>query len=163
LWPKLTVVGYVGSHLIAAAIPGIGPGNDSPFFPSAVRQAAGHIRFHRLLADAGYDAEHNHRTCQELGMKALIKLNRRWFGRKWPKSPLRRRMRKSFSWRSYGRRSHAESIFSALKRTLGCTLRARSQVAQARELLWRVLAFDLMIIRRVPVDLSTEPARLKTE
>lgn len=150
LWPKLTVVGDIGSYLIAAAIPNTGPSNDSPDFRPAVRQAAAHIRFRRLLADSAYDAEKNHEACQALGVKALIKLNRRWFGRKWPKSTLRRRMRRTFSRRAYRRRSHAESINSAFKRTLGSALRARGAPAQARELLWKVLAFDLMILRRAP-------------
>jgi hypothetical protein len=148
-WPKLTVVGHVSSHLIVAAIPGQGPSNDSPCFGPAVRQACGHVRFRRLLADAAYDAEHNHQICKDLGAQAVIQLNRRWFGRKWPVSPLRRRLHRKFPRRVYGRRSHAESIFSTFKRTLGSALRARGQDAQARELLWKVLAYDLMILRRL--------------
>ena len=163
LWPKLTVVGDIASHLIVAAEPSLGPSNDSPAFPEAIRQASRHIRFTWIFADAGSDAEKNHVACEELGIKALIKLNKRWFGRKWPKSRLRRRMRKSYSMRRYGRRAHAESIFSAFKRTLGSVLRARGQAAQAREMLWRVLTFDLMILRRPRGYLSTQPARLVSQ
>jgi hypothetical protein len=163
LWPKLTVVGHIGSHLIAAAEVGVGPSSDSPALPPAVRQAARHVRLTWIYADAGYDAEKNHVACEEQGIKALIKLNKRWFGRKWPKSRLRRRMRKKYSMRRYGRRSHAESIFSSMKRTLGSVLRARTSAAQARELLWRVLAFDLMILRRSLDYFSTLLVRLETE
>lgn len=148
-------------HIVAAE-PSLGPSNDSPAFPEAIRQASRHIRFTWIFADAGYDAEKNHVACEELGIKALIKLNKRWFGRKWPKSRLRRRMRKSYSMRRYGRRAHAESIFSAFKRTLGSVLRARGQAAQAREMLWRVLTFDLMILRRPRGYLSTQPNALGT-
>ena len=47
-----------------------------------------------VLADAGYDAEHNHRLCREdLGVRrTVIRLNRRNTGRRWPKAPYRRAM-----------------------------------------------------------------------
>ena len=146
----LTAVGHVGSHLIAAAVASRGPTNDSPLLAPAMRQAAHHIQFDVLLADRGYDAEHNHRLCrEELGIrKTAIPINPRGTGRRWPKSRYRRKMRQAFPAKAYRQRRHAESIFSALKRTLGSALRARGPQAQARECLWRVLAFDLMIIRR---------------
>jgi transposase len=148
----------VRSHLIAAAVVSRGPSGDQPFLPQALEQAAGHIRFHRLLADAGYDSESNHRICREqFGVESVIKINPRWLGRRWPSAPHRRRMRRSFPRKAYRRRAHAESVFSAFKRRLTSSLRARSQAAQERELLWRVLAYDLMIIRRGPCGLSTEP------
>jgi hypothetical protein len=145
----LTAVGHVGSHLIAAAIAARGPTNDSPFFGPAIRQAARHVRFDTVLADKGYDAEPNHRLCrEELGIRSIIPINRRRAKRRWPKTPYRREMRRAFPKKEYASRRHAESIFSALKRTLGDALRARKPEAQMRECLWRVLAFDLMIIRR---------------
>jgi hypothetical protein len=157
-WPMLTVVAHVRSHLIAAAVVTEGPKNDFPFLPPALRQALGHTRFHRLLADAGYDSEKNHRVCrEELGVESVIRINRRWVGRRWPRTPHRRRMRRRFPTRVYRRRAHAESVFSALKRTLGSCTRATGAQAQLRELLWKVLAFDLMILRRATTSLSTEP------
>lgn len=139
----------MGSHLIAGAVVGRGPSGDQPGLPPALEQAEGHIHFHRLLADAGYDSEKNHKVCREqFGVESVIKINPRWLGRRWPADPHRRRMRRRFPKKDYARRAHAESIFSSLKRRLGSTLRARGDQAQLRELLYRVLAFDLMIIRR---------------
>lgn len=157
-WPKLTAVGHVRSHLIAGALATRGPSNDQPFLPDALRQASRHIRIRRLLADAGYDSEKNHRVCrEELDVESVIKVNRRWLARGLPLKPHRRRMCSRFPAKAYKRRAHAESIFSALKRTLGAAVRARSARAQRRELLWRVITFDLMIIRRGPSGVSTEP------
>ena len=78
-WPKLTAVVHVASHLIVGAVPGVGPSQDSPDFIPAMRQAAVLIAFDTALADAGYDAEHNHRLCRdELGLRqAVIALNPR--------------------------------------------------------------------------------------
>ncbi|MGI4798291.1 MAG: hypothetical protein ACRYG8_30455 [Janthinobacterium lividum] len=46
-------------------------------FVPAIRQAAELVSFDTALADAGYDAEHNHRLCpEELGMRQnVIALN----------------------------------------------------------------------------------------
>lgn len=71
LWPKLTVVGDIASHLIVAAEPSVGPSSDSPALPGAIRQASRHLRLTWIFADAGYDAEKNHVACEELGIKAL--------------------------------------------------------------------------------------------
>jgi hypothetical protein len=65
-WPKLTAVVHTDSYLIVGAVPSIGPSqDDSPDFVPAVRQAAGLVAFDTMLADAAYDAEHNHRLCRE--------------------------------------------------------------------------------------------------
>jgi hypothetical protein len=140
----------VGTYLIAAAVVCRGPCNDSPYFGPAMRQSRRRLRFDVVMGDAAYDAEHNHRLCrEELGVRrTIIPVNPRRTGRRWPPTKYRREMRRSFPRRRYGRRWHAESIFSALKRTLDSALRARSDESQARECLWRVLAYDLMILRR---------------
>jgi hypothetical protein len=148
-WPKLTAVVHTHSHLILVAVTGTGPTQDSPDFAPAVRQAAGLLALDTALADAGYDAEHNHRLCrEELGMRrSVIALNRRNTGRRWPKTPYRRAMRRRFPRALYHQRWHAESGFSQHKRRLGSALTARSTEAQARELVLRVLTHNLMLLR----------------
>lgn len=97
-WPKLTAVVHVRSHLILGAVPGTGPSQDSPDFTPAVRQAAALLALDTALADAGYDAEHNHRLCrEECGMRhSVIALNLRNTSRRWPKPLYRRAMRRQF-------------------------------------------------------------------
>jgi Transposase DDE domain len=147
-WPKLTAVVHTHSHLILGAVTGTGPTQDSPDFAPAVRQAAALLALDTALADAGYDAEHNHRLCrEELGMRrSVIALNRRNTGRRWPRTPYRRAMRRRFPRALYHQRWHAESGFSQFKRRLGSALTARSTDAQARELVLRVLTHNLMLI-----------------
>ena len=76
-------------------MPGVGPGQDSPDFVPAARQAAALLPIHAVLADAAYDAGHNHRLCrEELGVRdAVIPPNPRNTGRRWPRAPYRRAMR----------------------------------------------------------------------
>lgn len=148
-WPKLTLVCHTGSHLLAGAVASRGPSQDSPEFFPAVCQAGLRLRWHRLLADAGYDAEHNHQLCRDvLGMKSsLIALNKRGTGRKWPKSKYRRQMKHTSNRQGYGQRWQVESAISRNKRLLGSALRARTNQAQVSECLFRVLTHNLMILR----------------
>ena len=147
-WPKLTLVCHSRTYLFAAAVVSDGPSQDSPQFPQAVRQACRHWPIDRWLADAGYDAEHNHRLArQELGIRStVIALNRR-NTRKWPKTRDRRQMKRRFHTRIYGRRWHVESAISQTKRRLGSALRSTTNQARETECLMRVLTHDLMILR----------------
>ena len=147
-WPKLTAVVHTASHLVAGAVPGVGPSQDSPDFAPAMRQAAALVAFDTVLADAGYDAEHNHRLCrEELGMRrAVIALNPRNAGDRHPKAPYRGALRQAFPSELYHQRWHAEGAFSRHKRRLGSALTARGPGAQDRELVLRVLTHNLALL-----------------
>ena len=147
-WPKLTAVVDTRSHLILGAVPGATPSQDSPDFAPAMRQAAGLAAIDTTLGDAGYDAEHNHRLCrEELGVRrTVIRLNPRNTGRRWPKAPYRRAMRKRFPRPLHNQRWHAESAFSQHKRRLGSALTARRDDAQGRELVLRVVTHNLTLL-----------------
>ena len=154
-WPKLTAVWHTHSHLILAAVPAVGPTQDSPDFTPAMRQTAAVLAprtVDTVLADAAYDAEHNHQLCrEELGVRqSVIRLNRRNGGRHWPKTPHRRALRRCFPRATYHQRWHAESGFSRHKRRLGSALTTRATPAHQRELVLRVLTHNLMILARRP-------------
>jgi transposase len=148
LWTKLTVTCHTKSHFWAAATVSTGPSNDSPQFRPAMRQASLAVTWHRVLADAAFDSEANHRLCrQDLGVRSTaIPINRRNRGRKWPQTRYRRQMKRRFPKRKYGQRWQAESAFSRHKRLLGSALSARSDAARQRECYLRVLTHDLMIL-----------------
>ncbi|HEX8375446.1 MAG TPA: transposase, partial [Geminicoccaceae bacterium] len=113
-----------------------------------VRQAADLVAFDTILADAGYDAEHNHRLCrEELGMRrAVIALNPRNAGDRDPKAPYRRALRQAFPAGLYRQRWHAEGASSRHERRLGSALTARGPGAQDRELVLRVLTHNLALL-----------------
>ena len=162
-WPKLTCAWHTHSHLILGATTGTGPSQDSPDFTPVMRQtaallAAEHLTIDTVLADAAYDAEHNHRLCHEaLGVRqSVIPLNPRSTGRRWPKTPYRRAQRRAFPRTLYHQRWQAESGYSRHKRRLGSALTTRSTPAQRRELILRVLTHNLMLLRQWPHRISTE-------
>lgn len=145
------MVCHTATHLLPGVVVTRGPSNDSPQFPQALRQAAAHVRFDRVLADAAYDAEHNHRLCrEELGIRwSVIPLNERAATRS-PATKYRAQMARRFPKRIYGQRWQIESAISRNKRLLGSALRARSDETQAQECLVRVLTHNLMILRLSP-------------
>jgi hypothetical protein len=147
-WVKLTVACDTGSHFFAAATISPGPGNDSPQFEPALRQASLVVTWDRVLADAAFDSEANHRLGREdLGVRAtVIPINRRNQGRKWPQTKYRRPMKQRFAKRKYGQRWQAESAFSRHKRRLGPALSSRSDEAREREVRLRVLTHTLMLL-----------------
>jgi transposase len=113
-----------------------------------MKQASLGVTWDRLLGDAAFDSEENHRLCREdLGVRStVIPLNRRNSGRKWPKTRYRRQMKKRFHKRKYGQRWQAESAFSRHKRRLGSALRGRSDTARQRECYLRVLTHNIMLL-----------------
>ena len=156
LWTKLTVVCDTRSHFLTAATVSLGPANDSPQFRPAMAQASLGVTWDRVLADAAFDSEENHRLCRQgLGVRStVIPLNRRGRRRKRPKTRYRRQMfkrcrkkpRGSRHKRVYGQRWQVESAFSRHKRLLGAALRGKSDESRRRECYLRVLTHNLMLL-----------------
>jgi transposase len=156
VWTKMTATVDTATHFIAGATVTTGPSNDSPQLTRVVAQASLAVTWDRVLADAAFDSEENHRYCREdRGVRStVIPINRRGRGRKWPKTRYRRQMVQRFRKkpkgsrhrRVYGQRWQAESAFSRHKRRLGSALGARSDEARERECQLRVLTHNLMLL-----------------
>lgn len=146
-WPKLTAVFHTTSQLIVGAVTSQGPSQDSPDFVPAMKQAAAILRPRRVLADRGYDAEHNHALCRmKLGIRStIIPINRR-NATKPPTGRYRRMMHDRFPHRQYRARTQAESGFSRHKRRLGSALTARQDSTQQNEILLRTITHNIMIL-----------------
>jgi len=139
---KVSVAVICGLVLPAALVVTWGRSNDMAQGPEVVTKAAEGVRARRLYADAGYDGERLHRLCREhLGIESFI-----------PPVPrardgsIRTRYRAMMTPlpAAYRRRSHAESFFSAVKRTAGSGLRARTRRAQFHEVALRILGYAVM-------------------
>ena len=147
-WPKMTVICDTDTHLIASCIVTRGPAYDFPLFEKALQHITSEVSFARILADAGYDSEANHRLGREVfGMDTIIAMNLRGFS-KTPSTTYRKEMKDNFKKEIYNHRWQVESVFSRNKRLLGSALRNRSESARERECLLRTLTHNLMIIRR---------------
>ena len=120
-----------------------------------MRQAMALIDVDTVLADAGYDAEHNHRLCrEELGLRrSVIALNPRNVGDRQPKTSCRRALHHDFPGSLHRQRWHVESAFSQHKRRFGLALAARRVVVQQHELIvqqheliWRVRTHNVALL-----------------
>jgi Transposase DDE domain len=154
-WPKITLVCHPTSHLVASALTSIGPSQDSPLLEEALLKAVWHLDIDCLLADGGYDAEHNHVLAREaLGIRSsVINLNRRGRApdnnirrRKWAKTKYRRQMYRRFFKIVYRQRWQIESVISRIKRRLGSVLRGRSDAAKERDCHMKIVTHDLMVL-----------------
>lgn len=150
--PKLIIALDVKSHAIIAVRTRRGMGSDAPDFIPILDQALGRSRIKRVLADAGYDASGNHHHARRHKVQALIKTGAGRPTTKPPRCPHRRRMHKQLSGsqkgKPYGQRAQVETGMSMLKRNLGDALRCRSNGARRRELIFRTIVHDIMLIRR---------------
>ena len=101
-----------------------------------------------LLADAGYDSEESHRFIREkLHMHIIIPpLIGRKTG-KLPTGPYRREMATKFDRKTYGQRWQAETVHSMIKRNLGEELSTKSYWSQCREIMLKVFAHNVMVVR----------------
>jgi hypothetical protein len=146
-WPKLTFACHNATHLILSVLVSNGPSQDAPLLGPVLREACQRVTLDRVLADAGYDSEHNHRYArQELGIRStVIALNKRG-RRKWTKSKYRRQLYRRFPKLKYRQRAQVESLISRFKRRLTSTLRGRSPTTQQAEVQLRVLTHNLLIL-----------------
>jgi hypothetical protein len=146
-WLKLGLVGDHRSHLLLAAVVTRGPSNDSPLLPPAVRQACARAPIRQLLGDAAFDAEPHHRLCREkLNIRSTIfPLNPRGHPDA-VRGRYRQELRHCFPQRLYGQRWQIENMISRFKRRLGDNLSARRPQTQNQEALWRVVAYNCLLI-----------------
>jgi len=150
-FPKVVFVVDCLSHLIRAAVPGVGPGSDLVQFGRALSQAARRARIETLVADADFDAEWVHRAARSHGIRTIIPATRGRPSDKPPAGRWRRWMRQQFDRlkAKYGQRWQAETVNSMVKRRLGAALRARTQVSQFREIILRAITHNAMIVAAV--------------
>jgi hypothetical protein len=150
--PKVGLLCDCASHLVAAAVPGRGPGSDSVHYRQALNEALLCVSIDTLVADAGYDSEDSHVYARrDLHIRSIIPST---IGRPTDKPPTgydRRLMRRSFDKKKYGQRWQIETVNSMIKRNLGSALRARKYHTQGREIILRVLAHNIMILMSIRV------------
>jgi len=163
-YPKLSAVCDTRSHLILGVTVNRGPKPDHCEFVSTLRDALRRQPIKTLVADAGYDSEKAHRWCREhLGIRSIIPPRtkgrpradgspRRMGGRH------RRALHRRFPKKTYGQRWQIETVFSVIKRCLGAALRARTYHSQCREVMLKVLTYNLMILLHLVRMFYTEQA-----
>ncbi len=158
--PKLSLGVDTRSHAVLSAQARAGMGSDAPSFDGLLydawrRRGGGRGRLRKVLADAGFDSEANHRIARlDMGLRSLIRagVGRRSVTGKAPAGHYRRRMAweltGSQKGKPFGQRAQAETVMSMVKRNLGDALRARTPRTRKSEHLFKAIVHNLMLIRR---------------
>jgi hypothetical protein len=156
--PKLAVAVDSRSHLVLSIWTGTGLGSDSPHFEPLLFHAWRRVpnRTFTVVADAGYDAEHNHELArQDMGLRSIMPatIGRKPAGDDRIRTRWRRRMRKLLATKlsrrrcGYSQRWQSETVNSMMKRNLGSALRGKTPASRKRDLRLKVLTHNLMILR----------------
>lgn len=115
-----------------------GPRNDQKDFMPLVRD----IKTDVVCADKGYDANKHHEfVVKDLNAKSCIKVKEIISERS--RHTLRRNIHNNFDEKTYHQRSKVESIFSSIKRKYGSCLKARTFSSQKKEVLCKLIAYNL--------------------
>jgi hypothetical protein len=124
------------SHVIVGVLTSRGPRVDTDRFVQLLEATWAAVRPRRVVADAGYDSEPNHRhTRERRGVRSFIPAAA---GRPTSKPPtgryrrqMRRRLNKDYG--GYGQRWQCETVFSMIKRRLATAVQGRGYWSQCRE------------------------------
>jgi len=139
---KLSLAVACVSLLLVGFVVSRGPSHDAQEAKALDWKVASRVRPRCVYKDAGYDNEWTHvfwrHGCSAASF--IPPVARGGFGV--IQSPWRRRMRERGMPRSYGRRWHAESFISGLKRSTGDRLLGRSDASRAMEAALRLLAYQ---------------------
>jgi transposase len=150
-WLKWALAMWAGPQLLLAQRVRPGPAGDFSDLVPLASSAHAALPFDRLVADAGYDSEANHRFCREvLGVDSLIPAKRRRSVRVVATTPYRLEMVRRLgepgdedARRAYRQRWKAETVMSVVKRRWGEALSARLDETQAAQALLRGVVYNL--------------------
>jgi hypothetical protein len=148
-FPKLAVLADCSNHLVLAMRMGRGPSPDHAYLPALLDRVPDPLCIDWILADAGHDSQANHEYARDHhGIRSIIPP---LIGRPTSKPPsgkYRRLMQERWEQykRKYGQRWQSETVFSMIKRNLGCELSARSYWSQSREMALFAIVHDVKIV-----------------
>jgi hypothetical protein len=137
------------THAVLGVQTSRGPHPDVDRFVGLLDETLANVRPERVVADAGYDSEPNHRYARRQGVKAYIPATHGRPSRKPPTGRYRRQMRERLTkaYGGYGQRWQVETVNSMLKRRLATAVAGRSFPSQCRDAWLLALTFNLMLER----------------
>ena len=141
-YAQLSLAVACGSVVLVAMALSMGPSNDLCEARELLWRAASRCRADWYFMDRGYDAEWPHALCAAAGATSYIPPVPKAADGTIKSGPGRVRCGRHVP-HHYGRRWHAESFISGMKRTCGSTLAARSEPALLVEAGLKALAYAI--------------------
>lgn len=112
------------------------PHGEAKRIPGLCRKTPAQIDL--LLLDKGFDAEYLHRWLDENGTFSLAPVRRGC-----RRGTHRKMLRDCFDWCLYWQRNIVESLFSAIKRLFGSSIKSKTIRTQTAELFCRLIAYNI--------------------
>ncbi len=144
---KLGIIADCDTHLILATYRGVGPRPDVDQLYDTLEGMCLNAVPQKLLADAGYDSEHNHEMLREyLHVDSLIPAKAGRPTDKLPTGKYRRQMATDFDHDTYAQRWQVETVMFMLKNHLGDAVAARTEATWSDELALKAVTHNVMIV-----------------
>lgn len=151
-WLKAHALVGVNTHVIVRLNVTDKDGADNNEFAPLIKEAteAG-IPLKEVYADKAYSARANYALSKELNFDLYVPFRSNATGTSkgttmWRKAYLFFQMHRDEFEAKYHQRSNVESVFSALKRKFGDTLKSKNRTAQVNELLAKALAYNITVL-----------------
>lgn len=160
VWLKCHLMTGVKTNIVTSVEITDARGHDSPQFPGLVASTARRFQMAEVSADKAYLSHANLAVVAATGAVPYIpfKANSRSTGTElWQKLWGFFQFKRSEFLPHYHKRSNVETTFSMIKAKMGGALRSKTPVAQANEILLKVLCHNLCCLVSAIYELGIEP------
>jgi len=167
-WVKTHICAGLNTNVVTAVQISERYAHDAPFLPQLVQKTAESFNVQRVMADKGYSSRDNLKFVEQIGATPYIAFKRnakpdanRCFNK--AKASTWTRMYHLYSLRrdeflaQYHKRSNIESTFMAIKAKFGDAVRSKTPVAQANEVLCKILCHNICCVIQSIHELGIEP------
>jgi transposase len=150
-WVKAHLCAGVKTNVVAAVAITDAYSNDSPQFGPLVTKTAEGFTINEVSADLAYSSRANLQTVVNAGGKAYIPFKKSATGKSkgsilWGKMYHYFQLNRDEFMEHYHKRSNIEATNAAIKRKFGETLKSKNPIAQANELLAKIIAYNLTVV-----------------
>ena len=160
-WVKVHLMTGVKTNIVTSVELSDRYGGDSPFFPSLVEATAQNFSLREVSADKAYSSRKNLSLVSQHGATPYIPFKDKTVAN--PQDALWTKMYHYFMFNRdsfmthYHKRSNVETTFSMIKAKFGEQVRAKTSVAQANEVLCKVLCHNICVVIQSIYELGIEP------
>ena len=158
-WVKLHMMIGVKTQIITGVEVTEGNVHDTTMFPSLVEQTRRYFKIREISADLGYLSKYNLKTIVETGGQAFIPFKVNSVPNEndlWNRTLGLYMFDRPKFLQHYHKRSLTEATFSAIKRTLGASVKAKSFEGQASEVYLKVLCHNIRVLVQSMFELGID-------
>ena len=157
---KLQVCAGTRTHVITAVEVLETDGHDAPYLPGLVATTAETFTVREVSADKGYSSVDAHNSVAAVGGTPFIAFKSvatGWSGGLFGQMFHYFQYRRDEFLKHYHKRSNVESVFSALKRKHGDSLRSKTKPAMLNDVLCKCLCHNLCVLIQEQEELGIAP------